>query len=143
MIAVDTNVLVYAYRPEAPEHGAAAAAVRRLLTGTDTWAIPWTVAYEFLSVVTQPRIWRQPASPPEALGALDAWSDAGGAVFLAEGGGHRAVLSRLIGQGPVRGGRVFDARVAATCLDHGIRELWSVDRDFSRFVGLRVVNPLL
>lgn len=143
MIAVDTNVLVYAYRPEAPEHGAAAAAVRRLLTGTDTWAIPWTVAYEFFSVVTQPRIWRQPASPVEALTALDAWSDAGGAVFLAEGGGHRAVLSRLIGQGPVRGGRVFDARVAATCLDHGVRELWSVDRDFSRFAGLRVVNPLL
>lgn len=143
MIAVDTNVLVYAFRPEAQEHGPARAALRRLLVGAASWAIPWTVAYEFLSVVTQPRIWRQPADPAEALGALGAWSDAGGAVFIAEGGGHRAVVSRLIGEGPVRGSRVFDARVAATCLDHGVRELWSVDRDFSRFAGLKVVNPLL
>ncbi len=143
MIAVDTNVLVYAYRPDVPEHDAARAAVARLLDGGTAWAIPWTVAYEFLSVVTQPRIWRQPASPREAFGALVAWSEHGGAVLLAEAAGHREILSGLLDVAAVRGSRVFDARVAATCLEHGIRELWSVDRDFGRFGALKVVNPLL
>lgn len=143
MIAVDTNILVYAFRPEAAEHAAARAAVRRLLTAGSSWAIPWTVVYEFLSVVTQPRIWRQPASPREALGAIEAWSDAGGAILLAEAAGHREVLSGLLDAAAIRGSRVFDARVAATCIDHGVHELWSVDRDFGRFPSLKVVNPLL
>jgi toxin-antitoxin system PIN domain toxin len=142
VIAVDTNVLVYAHRPEVPEHDAARSALRRLLVASESWGVPWTVAYEFLSVVTQPRIWMEPTTPDGALAALAAWGDQG-AVFLPEGSGHRTVLARLLHAAPVRGGRVFDARVAATCLDHGVRELWSVDRDFGRFAGLRVVNPLL
>lgn len=141
LIAVDTNVLVYAYRPEPPEHAAAVAALDRL-HAAGSWAIPWTVAYEFLSVVTQPRIWRQPATPSQAVDALGRWTGSGGARLLAEGPRHQQRLSELLAGDAVRGSRVFDARVAATCLEHGVRELWTVDRDFSRFPGLRTANPL-
>jgi hypothetical protein len=52
-------------------------------------------------------------------------------------------LRPLIERGQIQGGRVHDARVAAICLQHGVTELWSADRDFSRFPALRVMNPLL
>jgi len=143
MIAVDTNVLVYAHRPEAPEHRAARAALDRLRHGTEAWAIPWTVAYEFLAVVTQPRIWLEPTPIDDAMGAVGAWSAPGQARLIGEGPGHRGGLAVLLHEARVAGSRVFDARVAATCLEHGVRELWSVDRDFGRFPRLRVRNPLV
>ncbi len=142
LIAVDTNVLVYAFRPEPPEHRSAVEAIDQLVSRGERWALPWTVVYEFLSVVTQPRIWRQPATPAQALTAIDAWTDRGRGLLLGEGPGHHATLDRLVSGTSIAGSRVFDARVAATCLEHGVRELWSVDRDFSRFPDLRVVNPL-
>ena len=100
------------------------------------------MAYEFRSVVTQPRIWRTPATMAQALGVLRTLIAAGGATPLGEGPGHLASLGEALAEHPIRGSRVFDARVAATCLEHGVRRLWSVDRDFSRFPALRVVNPL-
>lgn len=56
---------------------------------------------------------------------------------------HWATLSKLAAQAKVQGGAIHDARIAAICLDHGISELWTADRDFSRFPGLRVRNPLV
>ena len=58
MIAVDTNLLVYAHRKESRVHEAAFAIVRALAEGSQGWAIPWPCCYEFLSVVTNPRIWK-------------------------------------------------------------------------------------
>jgi len=143
MIGVDTNVLVYAHRPEAPEHDRAREALARLRTGGEPWAIPWTVAYEFLSVVTQPRIWLEPTPLEDALGALAVWTAPGQARLLGEGPAHRVALAEAIAGTSVGGSRVFDARVAVTCIEHGVRELWSADRDFGRFPRLRVVNPLV
>ena len=62
MIAVDTNVLVYAHRREVTEHAVAQDCVRALASGRDPWAIPWPCVYEFFSVVTNPKIWRETAS---------------------------------------------------------------------------------
>ena len=75
MIAVDTNLLVYAHRKESRVHEAAFAIVRTLAEGSQVWAIPWPCCYEFLSVVTNPRIWKDAATSPErAWQQLEAWT---------------------------------------------------------------------
>jgi uncharacterized protein len=64
-------------------------------------------------------------------------------VLLAESAVHWPTLRALLANGRVVGPQVHDARVAALCRQHGVRELWSADRDFNRFAGLTVVNPLV
>ncbi len=138
MIAIDT-----AFRPEVPRHGQANESLKGLLESGRPWGLPWSVAHEFLAVVTQPQIWRAPATTSQALAALSAWSSAPGARFLGEGPGYADVLKRILSGDDVRGSRIFDARIAAICLFNGVRELWSADRDFSRFPEVRIHNPLV
>ncbi len=75
MIAVDTNLLVYAHRRESRHHDTAASIIRDLAESDDVWAIPWPCCYEFLSVVTNPRVWRDNATSQEqAWRQLSAWT---------------------------------------------------------------------
>lgn len=143
MIAVDTQVLVYAHRGEAPLHDAAAARLRDLAGGARAWAIPWPCLHEFLGVVTHPRVYRPPTPLDRAVKQVDAWLESPTLVVLGEAGDHWPRLRGLLSAGAVTGPRVHDARVAALCLSHGIDVLWSTDRDFGRFPALRVVNPLV
>ena len=62
---------------------------------------------------------------------------------MAETAAHWPALRSFLAGGRVVGAPVHDARIAALCLQHGVRELWSADRDFSRFAGLMTVNPLV
>ncbi len=142
MIAVDTNILVYSHRRDSPFHERARLKLSELADGRGAWAIPWPCVHEFLAVVTHPRIYRPPTSIEVALRAVEAWLAAPNLVLLCEGPGYFAELSRLMQIGQISGPRVHDARIAALCLSQGVRELWSADRDFSRFPALRVRNPL-
>jgi len=108
-----------------------------------SWAIPWPCLHEFLAIVTHPRIYNPPTPLPAAIGQVDAWLEAPSIVLLTESDQHWSGLRELLITGQIVGPRVHDARVAALCVQHGVRELWSADRDFSRFGGLNVVNPLL
>ena len=63
-------------------------------------------------------------------------------ALLGEGPRHFTTLSELILAANSRGGAIHDARIAAICIDHGVTELWTSDRDFRRFPGLRLRNPL-
>jgi toxin-antitoxin system PIN domain toxin len=142
VIAVDTNVLVYAHRREPAEHDDAAALVRGLAEGAAPWAIPWPCVYEFHSVVTNARIWKDAASTPEqAWRQLDAWFAAPTLRLLCEPDGFVAVLGRLLRRARVRGAIVHDARVAGLCIAHGVDELLTRDRDFSLFPELATVDP--
>ena len=143
MIAVDTNVLVYAPPEASPPHGAATAALKRLIEGPAAVGVPWPVVHEFLAVTTHPRIYRPPTSVPLALAAIDSLLQAPGVHLLGESSDHLSVLGSLLASGQVTGARIPDARVAAICLAHGVDALWSADRDFSWFPQLRVVNPLV
>ena len=107
------------------------------------WAIPWPCIHEFLAIVTHPRIYAPPTPLDRALDQVDAWLESPTLAVLAESGRHWPTLRGLLAEGRVGGPQVHDARVAALCRQHGVRELWSADRDFSRFAGLRVANPLL
>lgn len=143
MIAVDTNILVYAHRIESAWHDRAEQAVRELAEGTGLWAIPWPCVHEFLAITTHPRIFRTPTPVAAALDQVDAWFESPSLVTLAEDDAYWAALRTLVGQARMAGPRVHDARIAALCLSHAVRELWTADRDFSAFPALRVRNPLL
>ena len=142
MIAVETNILVYAHRPEVPQHEGAHRALRGLAAEGMPWAIPWPCVHEFIGVTTNPRIFRTPTPLPSAVGAIEDLAADGNMIFLGEAGDHLARLKDLLIAGRVVGPMVHDAKVAAICLSHGVSELWTADRDFSRFPALRVRNPL-
>ena len=143
MIAVETNILVYAHRQELPQHSAASQCVRSLMESGLPWAIPWPCAHEFVGVVTNRRIFKTPSTLDEVLAQLDAWRSAPWFVFLPEAGDHLIHLADVLSSSGATGGAIHDAKIAAICLGHDVDELWSVDRDFRKFPGLRIVNPLV
>lgn len=137
MIAVDTNVLVYAHRPDSPFHARAAAVVRGLAEGGAPWALPWPCLHEFFGVVTSPRVFPAAPTPPAiALDQIAAWSESPTVRLLTETSQHLRTLSQLLSAAGLTGPAVHDAKIAAICLDHGVRTLLSMDRDFSRFPTL-------
>lgn len=143
MIAVDTNVLVYAFRRDSPHHGRARDAVESLVDGRSEWAIPWPCVHEFISIATHPRIYDPPSPVLEALRMLEELVATGTVRLLGEETDHLRVLGELLETSGATGPKVHDARIAAICLGHGVSELWSADRDFSYFPALRTRNPLV
>ncbi|MEJ2205304.1 MAG: PIN domain-containing protein [Gemmatimonadota bacterium] len=143
MIAVDTNLLVYAHRRDSAFHEAAADAVRSLAEGRAPWAIPWPCIHEFLAIATHPRIFDPPTELPAAVDQVRAWLESPSLVLLGESAGYADRLLEALTAAKARGPKVHDGRIAALCLHHGVRELWSADRDFSRFPALTVRNPLV
>jgi hypothetical protein len=143
VIAVDTNILVYAHRKDSEFHAAAAALLRTLAEGTHAWSIAWPSVHEFFAIVTHPRIYRPPTPTARALAQIEAWLGSPSLVLLGETSKHWASLRALIVDAKIEGPRVHDAHIAALCVQHGVRELWSADRDFSRFPQIAVRNPLI
>ena len=142
MIAVDTNILVYAHRPDSPLHGPALRCLEELAGSGARWAIPWPCIVEFLCVVTHPRIYDPPTPLETALRAVDALLEAPTLGLLAEDGDAWPDLREAARAGRIAGPVVYDARIAALCRSRGVRELWTADRDYSKFPGLAVRNPL-
>jgi len=123
-------------------HAPALECVAGLAEGRTPWAIPWPCLHEFLAVVTHPRIYSPPTPLDLAVDQVEAWLESPSLVLLAEDEAYWPRLRALILAGQVAGPKIHDARIAAICLQHGIVELWTIDRDFSRFPGLKVRNPL-
>jgi toxin-antitoxin system PIN domain toxin len=143
VIAVDTNILVYAHRGDVAWHDVAASALRGLAEGGASWAIPWPCVHEFLAIVTHPRIFRTPTPLSAALDQVEAWRESPTLVCLGEPDGYWDGFRALVSQARITGPRTHDARVAAICLAHQVRELWTADRDFSLFPTLTTKNPLV
>jgi uncharacterized protein len=143
VIAVDTSILVYAHREDSEWHERAAAAVAALAENPAAWAIPWPCVHEFLAIVTHPRIYRPPTPQAKALEQIDAWLESPSLLLLSEGAGHWGTLRQTVSDGKIIGPQIHDARIAALCASHGVRELWTHDRDFSRFPSLAARNPLV
>lgn len=142
MIALDTNILVYAHRSDLPWHARAKEVVCEIAESGAAWAIPWPCVHEFLAVVTR-GFFRDPTPASVALDSIEAWRESPGLTLLGETREHWATLKRLISAGRISGGAMHDARIVAICLDHGVSKLLSADRDFSRFPALKVRNPLI
>lgn len=143
MIAVDTNLLVYAHREDSPWHEPAFARLVELAEGRAPWVIPWPCLHEFLAIVTHPRIYAPPTPVSAAIDQIEAWLESPSLHLLAEAEGYWPTLRTALQTGRIAGPQVHDARVAALCRLHGVRELWTADRDFSRFPDLPIRNPLV
>lgn len=143
MIAIDTNILVYAHREDSPWHDKAYEVISDLAQSRLSWALPWPCLHEFLAIVTHPRIYNPPTPVKIAVEQIEAWLESPGLSLLSEINGHWTELRTVVENGRVSGPQIHDARIAALCKLHGVRELWTADRDFTRFPGIVVRNPLI
>ena len=143
MIAVDSNVLVYAHREDSPWHDTAYSRILELAEGRAPWAIPWPCIHEFLAIVTHPRIYNPPTPLEKAIDQVEAWLESPTLVVLSESSDYWTLLRATLLSGRVSGPQVHDARIVTICLQHGVSELWSADREFGRFSGLTIRNPLV
>jgi uncharacterized protein len=143
VIAVDTNLLVYSHREDSEFHVTAKGVIDSLRHQSASWAIPWPCIHEFIGVVTRAGIYHPPTSLDQALTTVDAWMAGGNLHLLSESPGYFEKLRELALAAKLSGPRIHDARIAALCLHHGVRELWTADRDFSLFPKLKTRNPLV
>ncbi len=141
MQAIDTNVLIYSEITSSAHHRKARDLLTRLAEGATPWAIPWPCLYEFLRVVTHPRVFHPPVAIDIALEDLGRLLASPSLVLLAETQHHLRVLEAVVSQSAAAGNLIHDAHIVALCLEHGISELVTGDRDFTRFTGLHIVNP--
>ena len=139
MIAVDTNILVYAHHSEAPQHRVALETLRSLAEGDAVWGLPVFVIGEFLRVVTHPRgPFRRPSTTEQAMLAIDDLVEGPRVRVLMPGPRYLSLLRKLVLEAKARGNFVFDAQVAAVCLEHGATTILTEDNDFARFPGFTV-----
>jgi uncharacterized protein len=143
VIAVDSNLLIYAHRVGNDWNESAYELLQQLSEDSRPWAIPYPCIHEFLRNVTDPRIYEDPTPLDAALRQMTFWSEAPGVRFLSEGGRYLDRLVDLSLKGQIRGAMIHDARIAAICLEHGVSELWTADRDFGRFPSIKTRNPLV
>ena len=141
MQALDTNVLIYAEIESSKYHSPARKVLKNFAEGTVPWAIPWPCIYEFLRVVTHPRVFHPPVPLDIVLKDLEQLLASPSLLLLAETEQHASVLDHALRQAGATGNLIHDAHIVALCLEHGVSELITGDRDFSRFAGLKTINP--
>jgi uncharacterized protein len=139
MIAVDTNVLIYAHREEVPQHTSAKKYVERLALGIAPWSIPILCLSEFVRVVTHPRVFSPPSPLTTALAFIDAVLESPSVTLLVPDADYWAIFRKVSLQANARGNLAFDAAIATLCLSQGA-QLLTADRDFARFSDLRTLT---
>lgn len=142
MIALDTNIIVYAHRKEMEKHDQALRWLRYLAEGTIPWGLPVFCIGEFMRVVTHKRVFSPPSTPDTASAALDAILSSPTVRILNPGTHYVGLLKMLIQESEVTGNLVFDAQIAAVCREHGIKKLLTDDKDFLRFRDhIEIISP--
>jgi toxin-antitoxin system PIN domain toxin len=138
LIALDSNVLVYADRADLPLHVKARERLYALASGMDPWALPVFCIAEFVRVVTNPRFFSRPTPLPEALKAVEALLESPTARLLVPGPRFWSVLRHMATEARVAGDAVFAAQIAAVCRESGVNTILTEDRGFERFSGITV-----
>lgn len=137
----DVNLLVYAANESAAQHEPARAWVEETLSGRETVALAWSVMIGFVRVITNPRVLQRPWDAEQALTVVEGWLAQPQVTVAHPTGRHLAVLRDLLLPLGTAGNLTSDAHLAALAIEHGAT-LCSCDNDFSRFAGLRWVDPL-
>ena len=137
---VDANVLVYASNESDPVHVRARALVERLGAGPDLVYLFWPVLMGYLRIVTHPAVLPRPLAPGDAIANVSALLALGHARAPGEGEGFWDVFQTTAGR-RVRGNAVPDAHLAALMRQHGVTTIYTRDRDYRRFDGIRVLDP--
>jgi len=141
MILLDANLLIYAYDGSSPFHDRARPWLEALFSGSDIVLLPWATILAFVRITTNPRAFAAPLTVVEATGIVASWREQPVVRPASPGERHFAILERFLVDGQARGPLVSDAHLAALAVEHGA-VLYTSDRDFARFPGLRHVNPL-
>lgn len=141
MIVVDANLLIYSHDTSTAEYAKSSAWLESTLSGTEPVGLSWQAVSAFLRVVTNRRLPGKRVSLQEALHAVEEWLEQPNVKILAPGNDHWPLLRRMIVDGAAAGPLVSDAEIAALTIDYG-GVLYTADRGFARFPGLRWVNPL-
>jgi len=141
MLLVDVNVLVYAYREDAPEHGSYRRWLRACIESEQPYGIASLVLSGFLRVVTHPGIFDPPSPLQSALEFAEKVWNQPNCVVVAPGEHHWSIFTGLCRSSDARGNLVPDAYLAAMAIESGC-ELVTTDTDFARFPGLRRRHPL-
>ncbi len=139
--SVDANVLLYASDTSSPKHAEAIRFLKQRASDPDLFCIAWSTLIAFLRIATHPRIFARPLSPDDALGNVESLLSLPRVRVLSEGEGFLEVYREVTAPFPVRGNLVPDAHLAALLRQHGVRRLYTVDRDFRRFDFLAVTDP--
>lgn len=141
MILVDANLLLYAYHPKAEQHEGSRAWLEASLSGSQFVRFAWLTLWAFLRISTNPRVFERPLSATEASAAVSSWLAKPCAGILEPGERHWEILQKMMKDGQTAGPLVMDAVLAALAVEHGAT-LYTTDRDFARFAGLKWTNPL-
>lgn len=141
MRAIDTNVLIFAEITSSRHHDKARALLQELAEGGRPWAIPWPCIYEFLRVVTHPRVFHPPVPMERALSDITRVLSSPTLRLLQETSRHSGIMASVLRESAASGNLIHDAHIAALCIEHGVSDLYTGDRDFRRFSLLNVVDP--
>ncbi|MBT9332781.1 type II toxin-antitoxin system VapC family toxin [Paracidobacterium acidisoli] len=141
MIVLDANLLLYAYDAASPHHAAARAWLEKTFSGEDPVGLPWQTIGAFLRIVTNTRLPGNRWTPEEAIAIVDEWLQQPNVRVLAAGDSHWSLLRLAVTEGQAHGALITDAQLAALAVEYG-GTLYTTDRDFARFPGLRWTNPL-
>jgi uncharacterized protein len=142
VIIVDTNLLLYAYNESSAHHRRARTWVEEVFSGGETVGLPWTVIFGFIRIGTDLRAHTTPFTIEEMTALVSEWLKRENVTALAPGSRHWQIVCGLMTEGQARGPLAMDAHIAAHAIEHGA-VLATNDRDFTRFAGLRLVNPLM
>lgn len=140
--AIDANILACASDQDSVVHPAAVQFLRRCATGTELFCLAWVTVSAYLRIVTHPSVFRRPLSPEEAMGNIDGLLTLPQVRVLGEEEGFWKVYREVAKSVSPRGNPVPDAHLAAVLRQHGVRTLYTRDRDFLRFDFLEIVDPL-
>jgi len=141
MIAIDTNLLIYAQRSGTAEHRAARRAIEKAIGSPGGCGIAQPSIAEFFSIVTHPAAGSQPSTPCEARDFLAALEDAG-VLLLGPGPSFAIRLLQIAADLAVTGPRIFDLQIALCALDGGAGRVLTNDRRFVKLPGLAIEHPL-
>jgi toxin-antitoxin system PIN domain toxin len=144
VLAVDTNVLIYAADAASPFHSRCRAWLERQRSQSGAWYTTWPILYEFLRVTTHPRVMRQPWSAHQAWDFVTALLASPGLSVLVATERHRDVVDEVLAELPhLAGNLLHDTHTAVLMREHGIRRVCTRDTDFNQFPFLEVVDPVL
>jgi toxin-antitoxin system PIN domain toxin len=143
VVAVDTNVLVYAADADSPFHAACRDWLEPQRRRADAWYTTWAILYEFMRVTTHARVMRRPWSAREAWEFIAGLLASPGLGVLIPTQRHAQVAAQVLTEIPHLSGNLFhDAHTAILMREHGIRRIVTRDTDFHRFPFLEPIDPV-
>ena len=142
MFVIDTNILVYAADEDSPFHDRCRELIEDWRNQSSAWYTTWGIVYEFLRVITHPRVFRKPWLLSEAWNFIEAILVSPSLGILVAEERHADVAAEVIKSLPSLSGNVlYDAQTAILMREHGIKRIYTRDTDYFRFPFLEPVDP--